>query len=93
MLLKPPHFLSPRPPHFLFSLLCQVLLKHKIVTEEVAGSVKAFISANQTRDPTAAPASVAEPVKAKRWGGAEAGGGPSLGQGGRSCCTASYDCL
>ncbi len=33
--------------------LQQVLLKHKIVTTELAEKVKAFIQANQTKDPTA----------------------------------------
>ena len=55
--------MMPPEPH-------QVLLKHKIVSEEVAASVKAFIKANQTKDPSAAiKEASAPPPKPKRYVG------------------------
>lgn len=43
-----------------------MLLKHKIVSEEVASNVKAFIKANQTKDPSAAIKEATQPAKPKR---------------------------
>ncbi len=43
----------------------QVLLKHKIVTEDTAAKVRAFITSNQTKDPNAAPVEAATSVPSK----------------------------
>lgn len=53
---------------FTLSFIIKTLLAHKLVTQDVADSVAAFISANQTFGPsstTAPPA--AAPAKPKRW--------------------------
>ncbi|GAX83760.1 hypothetical protein CEUSTIGMA_g11185.t1 [Chlamydomonas eustigma] len=57
---------------FTLSALLKVLVKHNKVSAETEAKVKAFISANQTKDPTAAAAAAVKPppapeaAKAKR---------------------------
>lgn len=56
---------SPRPSVFPPpAAVAQVLVKHKIVADDVADKVKAFIASNQTSTPQIAPAPVPAPAPA-----------------------------
>jgi uridine monophosphate synthetase len=51
---------------FKLSAMLDVLTKHQLVSEEVAGKVRTFIAENQTKLPAAAAAVSAAPSKPKR---------------------------